>query len=288
MNDRPPPDSPHPEFPRPPDEVLEHYAVYDEWDRLTEILGRIEEDRTREISLRHLPPPPARILDVGGGPGRYTHWLAGLGYEVHLIDPVPRHVVQAMDYAPEGGDPASATVGDARALEHAEGSCDAVLLLGPLYHLIDRKERLRALREAFRVLAPGAPVLAAAISRFASAIDGLDRGFADDEVFRKIVNADLDSGIHLNPTDDRTYFTTAYFHHPDEIGAELTEAGFERVEVLAVEGIAWVAPDLERRWTEPVAREVLEALLRRLEREPALRGASPHLLGVGYRPPDGN
>ena len=274
--------------PRPPDEILRHYTVYDERSRLTDTLGRVEEDRTREIALRYLPPPPARVLDVGAGPGRYSHWLAGLGYEVHLVDPVARHVEQALEHADPAHPLASAVVGDARALDHGDASCDAVLLLGPLYHLIEPEDRQWALRETQRVLAPGGPVLAAAISRFASAIDGLDRGFADDAVFREIVNADLDTGRHLNPGGDPAYFTTSYFHHPEELGVELAAAGFEQVEVLAAEGIAWVASDLGRRWSEPGAREVLEDLLRRLEREPALLGASPHLIGVGRRPITGN
>jgi len=270
------------------DEILRHYAAYDERARLTDELGRVEEARSREITLRHLPPPPARVLDVGGGPGRYAHWLAGLGYEVHLSDPVPRHVDQALEDADPAHPLASAVIGDARALGHEDASCDAVLLLGPLYHLPDRDDRLRALGEALRVLVPGGPVLAAGISRFASILDGLNRGFIDDPLLREMVIRDLATGRHVNPGDDPAYFTTAFFHHPDELAEDLTDAGFEAVAVLAVEGIAWVTPDLGARWADDGARAFLEDLLRDLEREPSLLGASPHLLGVGCRPSSGN
>jgi len=64
-------------------------------------------------------------------------------------------------------------VGDARALDLPDASADAVLLLGPLYHLVDRADRAAAIREAARILRPGGPLFAAAISRWATRIDGI-------------------------------------------------------------------------------------------------------------------
>src|SRR5204862_1547957 len=128
--------------------------------------GQLEFTRTRELLQRYLPPPPAVILDVGGGPGTYALWLAGLGYEVHLIDILPLHVEQALraSEASSRARLAGAVVGDARHLDVPDGSADAVLLLGPLYHLIERSDRLAALREAHRVLRAGGVIFAAAIS----------------------------------------------------------------------------------------------------------------------------
>jgi ubiquinone/menaquinone biosynthesis C-methylase UbiE len=261
-----------------PPEILHHYDGFDEHGRLTDGFGRLEWDRTLEILGRVLPPPPARILDVGGGPGRYAHHFAETGYEVHLIDPVPKHVARASD-----GPLASATLGDARRLPHSAEAFDAVLMLGPLYHLPDRSDRLGALREAHRVLKPGGPVAVAAISRFASSIDGLDRGFIDDPGFSRIVTGDLDDGRHINDTGNPEYFTTAFFHHPTELSNELLSAGFSEVHVLAVEGIGWADRDLDGRRCDPDRWATLLGLIRRLEREPSLLGASPHLLGLGTK-----
>lgn len=261
-------------------EVLAHYTDrYDEALRLSKV-NRLELIRTQEIVSRYLPAPPAVVLDIGGGPGVYASWLSGLGFQVHLVDPVERHIGQALGQTPP---PASARVGDARSLEHPDESVDAVLLMGPLYHLTERSDRLLALEEALRVLHPGGPVFIAAITRFASAIDGLYSGAIDDEWFREIVDRDLDTGVHLNPTDDPRYFTTAYFHHPDELLSEVEEAGFRDVEILAVEGVAWAAADLDERLDDPVKREQVLGLLRKLEREPALMGASPHQLVVARK-----
>ncbi len=261
----------------PGDDVVHHYTErYDEASRLDDDLGRVEAARTREILLRHLPEPPARVLDVGGGPGSYATWLLERGYEVRLIDLVPHHVAQARAAGID------AVVGNAMDLHEPDSSWDAVLLLGPLYHLQERAERLEALAEARRVLRPGGPVFAAAISRFAPVIDGLHSGYLDQQLFRQIVAEDLTTGKHVNLTGDPAHFTTAFFHLPEELGEELAEAGFRDVEVLAVEGVAWAAGDLGERWDHPERRSVLEDLLQRLEREPALLGASPHLLAVGW------
>jgi ubiquinone/menaquinone biosynthesis C-methylase UbiE len=128
--------------------------------------GVLERVRTQELLARLLPPPPATVLDVGGGTGVHADWLAQRGYSVHLIDPVEEHVAVA------GRLPnVSSAVGDARCLSQADESQDAVLLLGPLYHLPEREGRLQALREARRVARPGAPLVAAGISRFATLMD---------------------------------------------------------------------------------------------------------------------
>src|ERR1700744_6185034 len=123
---------------------------------------------------RRLPEAPAVVADIGGGPGRYALWLASLGYQVEHRDLMPLHVEQlAADMA---GVPGIRTaVGDARELDLADASVDAALLLGPLYHLTDRADRVRALRECARIVRPGGPVFAAVISRWAPRIDGMLR-----------------------------------------------------------------------------------------------------------------
>jgi len=266
-------------------EILRYYALGLERDRLDEDYCPLERARTRELILRHLPPPPGVILDVGGAAGAYAFWLAERGDEVHLVDPVPLHVEQAekASRSRETGRLASARVGDARRLDFADASADAVLLLGPLYHLTERDERRAALGEARRVLRPGGWLFAAAISRFASLLDGL-RGLAfEDDAFARIVERDLTDGQHRNDTNNALYFTTAFFHHPGELSAEVREAGFDLDGIFAVEGPGAFVPGFQRRWKDPRQREQLLELLRRVEREPALLGASPHLLAVGQR-----
>ena len=122
---------------------------------------------------------------------------------------------------------------------------------------------------------------AAGISRFASLLDGLRAHVFEDPAFLAIVREDLASGRHVNRTDHIEYFTTAFFHRPEELDAELRAAGFVDVTVYALEGPGMLLPDFERRWADPAARAVLMEVVRTVEREPSMLGASPHLLGVG-------
>lgn len=142
-------------------EVRDFYVVgFREDDRLRlRAHGVLERVRTQELLGRFLPEPPAAVLDVGGGTGVHAGWLVQRGYSVHVIDAVAEHVAVAARLPG-----VSAAIGDARSLAAIDESWDAVLLLGPLYHLGRREDRLQALREARRVARPGAPVLAAGIS----------------------------------------------------------------------------------------------------------------------------
>jgi ubiquinone/menaquinone biosynthesis C-methylase UbiE len=258
-------------------DILDHYASGYEAGRLETGPSRLERARTRELLDRHLPPPPATVLDVGGGPGAYARWLAGRGYAVHLIDPVPVHIEQAAGQSAL----ASATVGDARRLDHPDASADAALLLGPLYHLTERADRLAALREAARVVRPGGVVLAAGITRFTSLLDGLLNGYLDDPVFAGIVDRDLGDGQHRNPGNHPGYFTTAYFHHPDELGGEAREAGLAVLETVAIEGPGrWLPREFDAWWDDPARRERLLAAVRAVEHEPSLMGLGPHIMLV--------
>jgi SAM-dependent methyltransferase len=268
-----------------PEAIAAHYASGYEADRLHQGAGQLDRERSRELLGRFLPSPPATVFDVGGGPGGHACWLAARGYRVHLLDLTPLHVElarQASARQPEAP-LAGVEVGDARALPWGPATADAVLLMGPLYHLTDRADRVRALREAHRVLRPGGALLAAAISRFASALDGLARGFLRDPEFAAIVRRDLADGQHRNSTCRPEYFMDTFFHHPDELRAEVAEAGFAAPAIYGVEGPGWLAADFDAWWGNGEHRDRLLQLARTLESEPSLLGASAHLMAVATR-----
>ena len=264
-------------------EILAHYEAGIEAPRLAHHAGVLERARTIDLLTRHLPPAPARIVDVGGGPGAYAVFLAGAGYDVRLVDPVPLHIEQAQAAAREAGVTLEAAIGDARRLEEADGSADAVLLMGPLYHLTERVDRIAALAEGRRVLRPGGVLMATGISRWASLLDGLSRRLVDDPAFRAILDRDLVDGQHRNPTERLDYFTTAFFHKVEHLAAEAEEAGLGMASVFAIEGPAWLLADVEARAGDPAHWAVLMDLLRRIEGEPALLAASAHLMLVARR-----
>ncbi|MCW5314170.1 methyltransferase domain-containing protein [Nostoc sp. KVJ3] len=267
------------------DEVLGYYERGLEVERLSKRTNPIELVRTQELLSRYLPPPPAVIFDVGGGSGIYACWLAQLGYQVHLIDAVPLHVEQARSASQAQPDYPlmSAEVGDARQLNQANNSVDAVLLFGPLYHLIERSDRLAALREADRVLKSGGLIFAVACSRFASLLDGLFRGWLDEPEFLEIAHRDLLEGQHRNPNNHPAYFTTAFFHHPDELKAEVEETGLSCQKLLAIEGPGKLLQNFEEHWNEPNRRQRLLQAIRWLETEPSTLGVSAHIMAIGEK-----
>src|SRR5215470_7463375 len=239
--------------------------------------------RSMELLGRLLPPPPVRLLDVGGGPGTYAAPLARRGYRVHLVDPVELHVEQARQAA--GTDPAAAftaAAGDARRLSGPDQSQDVVLLFGPLYHLTEGADRRQALREARRVLRPGGRLLAMAVCRFASLLDGLYEGWLDDPEFRPIVDQDLVDGQHRNPdpVGRPEFFTTAYFHSPDGLRQEIDGAGFTGTATYGVEGPGW---PLRREWADPQRREQILFAARSVETEPSLIGFGDHLIAAATK-----
>jgi ubiquinone/menaquinone biosynthesis C-methylase UbiE len=241
--------------------------------------SRIEYARTLDLLGRLLPAGPLDILDVGGGTGRYAAWLAERGHRVQLLDVVPLHLEQASARAAAG---ASYTVawGDARELAGDDASFDVVLLMGPLYHLPKASDRQTALKEAVRVTRPGGVVICAAISRFASLMDGLEGGLLSDPVWSASVDAALTTGAHTNPSRHPDLFTTAYFHRPEELRAEATAAGLLDVRVYGIEGPGAL---LWPRWDNPDDRANILKVARLLETEPSVIGTSPHLLAVGQR-----
>jgi len=263
-------------------DVAAHYELGLEHSRLfIDGRARLEFVRTLELLTRLLPRPPARVLDVGGGTGVYALPLTELGYQVRVVEPIRSHIDDVETQASEPDlSGLSAVLGDARDLPENSDSYDAVLMLGPLYHLTERVDRVQAFREAARVTRPGGVVIAAGISRFASLIDGLKRQILSDPLFRSIVERDLQDGQHRNPdvTGHPEYFTTAYFHLPTELSEEAIEAGLTEPQMYAVEGPSWIVENID-----DLDNQLFAA--RAVEQEPSLMAATSHFIVVGLAAP---
>jgi SAM-dependent methyltransferase len=174
----------------------------------------------------------------------------------------------------------STAVGDARTLDEPDDSYDAALLFGPLYHLVRREDRLQALTEARRVTRPGGLVAGAAISRYASTLDGFFRHYLDKPGFASLLREDLRSGQHRNPTADPALFTTAYFHQSGVLAAEVADSGLHLERVLPVEGPLHWAPDIHRRLTDSYQRALILDVLATIETDPSMASATAHILAI--------
>jgi SAM-dependent methyltransferase len=251
-------------------DIVRHYATDDEQGRLARTPhGRLEFLRTQEL-LRRVLTPSACVLDVGGGTGVHAEWLARDGHPVHLIDIVPAHV-EAAARVPG----VSAAVGDARTLPVEDGSVDVVLLLGPLYHLVDAEDRARALTEARRVLRPGGTLAAAGISRYLSALEMGANGALDGDLLSSVADVIASGGY-----DGHAGFTTSHWHTADELHAEVRDAGFGDVTVYGIEGPAWPALDTAGVFELPALLPAALHCARLVETDPLMINTSAHLLAV--------
>lgn len=255
-------------------ELLAYYEQDMEHGRLREGRGRLEFWRTQDVLRRTLPPAPARVLDVGGGTGVHAEWLAADGYDVELLDPVPLHVERAARLAG-----VTARPGDARHLPVPDASVDAVLLLGPLYHLAERADRVRALAEARRAVRPGGLVAAATVNRHAAVHDTICLGHYLHEQQRQAAHRAVADGIMLSPL--RGF--TAYFHDPDEVPGEFADAGFPEAERYGLEGAFWLYGDVNDWLDDPERRVLMLDAQRSMESVPSLLGVSGHMLTVTRR-----
>lgn len=256
-----------------------YYARDNERDRLATGVGRLEFVRTLSVIQRTLPVPPATIADIGGGPGRYTDWLVERGYKVIHRDIVPAHVDHVRQ---RHGEAVDSAVGDARQLDLENSSVDLVLLLGPLYHLREPEERLRALAEARRVLRPGGLVHAAAISRWAARLHGIlvDRVH---EAYPSILGLidEMERTGWMAPIVEGGF--NGFAHRPDELRDEVIAADLQLRSLVTLEGGATALPDIDDRLDDPDQTALLLATLAAVEAVPELLGLGPHLLASAAR-----
>lgn len=273
--------------------VLAGYNAGMERGRLRKGLGLIEFARTKELLLEYLPKPPAVIYDIGGAYGEYAWWLASLGYEVHLFDLSETNIKMSAELAVEypGVSLAAAEVADARRIYRADASADAILLMGPLYSIEERVGRLSAIRESRRLLKPGGKLFTAAITPYATmlwatTVFGVENRLLAEAAFMHMVEHELATGEHIRPEENTEYrgsLVRAHFHSPAELREELAAGGFAKNIVHAAVGAAWIAPDLETLWADPISREALMRTVRLVDGREDLLGFSTHLLCVSEK-----
>ena len=276
-------------------DVLAHYNAGAERGRLRAVPGCIEFARTKEILLETLPPAPATIYDIGGAYGEYAFWLAERGYTVHLFDLAEGNIKIATDLNNAATHKlAACEVADARSIDRPGCSADAILLMGPMYHIVERAERDLALRECFRLLKPGGMLYAAAISRFAPLLHSASvygnptesKCFALDEPeWLAMCEHEIATGNHiLNTNSAHGGLGRSYLFFPDELRDEIIAAGFVGADIRGVINSAWLANDIAELWKDEVHRETLLRIVRLTEREPSLLGLSGHFLALTHKP----
>jgi len=239
---------------------------------------------TARFMARYIKPGQ-RVLDVGGGPGRYAHHLAKLGCDVTLMDLSPENVKFAKAKAEELGLSIAAVCADAReADKHADGLFDHVLLMGPLYHLLEEADREQAMRACLQTLKPGGTIWVSFISQISGMIYGMK---FDPEIVISEVPMELAYKKCLE--EDKTYageaFTKAVFLRPAEIEPFMERFPLEKMHLFSQEGILSPCED-NVMGASPAAVEGWLALAERLAEREELLGWAEHIMYVGRKDND--
>ncbi|HEY9001980.1 MAG TPA: class I SAM-dependent methyltransferase [Mucilaginibacter sp.] len=263
-------------------DIDDFYSNTSEEGRLQLGLGPLEFERNKELISRYLPKK-GTVIDVGGGPGVYSEWLAGLGHEVILIDPVEKHIRQATKRSNKLKKPFKSLLGEAQKLELADNIADVVILHGPLYHLQSKVDRIRAISEAKRIVKPKGVVLGFTINYTASTIAALLNGFIHAPEIFDMCMKELKSGIHTPPKNMPGVLPSAYFHRPDELKAEFEEAGLTYLDTFAVEGLIWMDKNYFETRSDSKKKEKIMQLMKVTESDPGLLSLSPHMMIAGRK-----
>lgn len=275
--------------------VLAYYEAGREFNRLRTDVGLIEFERTKEILLENLPKPPAVIYDIGGAYGEYAWWLASLGYEVHLFDLSETNIKLSKELAKEYPtySLSSSEVGDARNIPRADNSADAVLLMGPLYHITDYDERIKAIKESFRLLKNDGVIFTAALTPYSVLLYNITvyspkgenkNTYLENTDFLAMVERELKDGCHINPNRE-VYegLGSSHLHMEKALKAELEVGGFSDSVVHGVMGGAWLVHDIDELWKNEISRNALMNTVRLLDKHEEIIGLSGHLLAVSKR-----
>ncbi len=265
-----------------PADVDDFYSTTSEEGRLLLGLGPLEFERNKDLISRYLPKKGI-IIDVGGGPGIYSEWLAGMGHNVHLVDPVEKHIKQANKRSVKAKKPFKSTLGEAQKLDFLDNFADVVILHGPLYHLQLKEQRVNAITEAKRVLKPNGIVLGFAINHSASSIAALLNGFIHAPGIYQMCKDELTTGQHNPPANMPGILPQAYFHRPQQLKDEFEEAGLTYINTYAVEGMIWMDKNYFESRGDEKKKAALMELLKVTENDEALLALSAHMMIVGRK-----
>ena len=228
--------------------------------------------------------PGDRVLDIGGGPGRYSIHFAKMGCEVTLVDLSPGNIRFAKDKAAEAGVKFNAYAANCLELNTLDlGEFDHVLLMGPLYHLKEDADRKMAVEQAMLHLKTGGNLYASFILNFAGIIYDLKNGgyaeqdFAEGTQTACLIDDILQGRDYIGPA-----FSSARFSHPDNILPFMAQFPLKKLHLFGQEGILSVnEPELMKRsqgeincWIE-IAKKLLE--------EPSLLALSEHAMYIGQK-----
>lgn len=254
------------------------YTKASEETRLNKGMGVFEFERVKTLIEKYTPNSSSKIVDIGGGTGKYSEWLAEKGHQVHLVEPVSKHLKIAQNRANKLKNKFSVRLGESRKLEFPNNYANLIILHGPLYHLQNEEDRNLTIQEAKRVVKNNGIILAFAINYTASTLVGLLNGLIHKKPFFEMCKEELTIGKHDPPEDFPWLLAEAYYHKPEQLKDEFINQGLTYLNTYAVEGMAWLDKDFFSNMLNEKRKRTLLELIQVTENDPYLLPFSPHMM----------
>lgn len=250
--------------------LINYYNKFNEDKRLTHRHGIVEYTTTMKYIKEYLKKMNnPKIIDVGAGTGKYSVTLANEGYDVTAVELV-KHNLMTLKVK---NSPVKAYLGDATNLSmFKDNSFDMVLLFGPLYHLINKEDKLKALLESKRIVKEGGLIL---VSYYMNEYAVITHGFKDGNILDAIKNKELDDDFHITPKQTDLY-SMVRLEDINELN-ELT--GLKRIKILAQDGPSDYIRPIINKMDDETFETYIKYHLKTCERLELL-GASSHVLDI--------
>lgn len=254
------------------------YNKASEETRLDKGMGVFEFERIKVLIEKYIPSSSSKIIDVGGGTGKYSEWLAKKGHQVYLVEPVVKHIKLAKNRANKLKNKYSVQLGESRKLDFPNNFADLIILHGPLYHLQKKEDRDLTISEAKRVVKKNGIILGFAINYTASTLVGLLNGLIHKKSFFKMCKEELTTGMHNPPDDFPWLLAEAYYHKPEQLKDEFINQKLTYINTYAVEGMAWLDKEYFANMLNNKKKKLLLKLITITENDNYLLPFSPHMM----------
>lgn len=258
--------------------IDQFYTKASEETRLEKGMGIFEFERVKSLISKYTKSPSSKIIDVGGGTGKYSEWLAKEGHQVHLVEPVYKHLKIAQNRANKLKNKFVVHQGESSNLDFKNNFADLIILHGPLYHLQKQEDRELTIKEAKRVLKKGGIILGFAINNTASTLVGLLNGLIHKKAFFKMCKEELTTGKHNPPNEFPWILAEAYYHKPEQLEKEFNNQDLTHINTYAIEGLAWLDKDYFSNMLHEKRRKTLLELIKITENDYHLLPFSPHMM----------
>lgn len=254
------------------------YNKASEETRLEKGMGVFEFERIKSLIEKYIFSTSLKIIDIGGGTGKYSEWLAKKGHCVHLVEPVSKHIIIAENRANKLKNKFSVHQGESRKLKFPNNYADLIILHGPLYHLQKKEDRDLTICEAKRVLKNDGIILGFAINYTASTLVGLLNGLIHQKSFFEMCKEELTTGNHNPPDDFPWLLAEAYYHKPEQLKNEFAKQELTYLNTYAVEGMAWLDKEYFANMLNHKRQKTLLELIQVTENDSYLLPFSPHMM----------